>query len=254
MIPGLLANIVVSSVPQSNVFYYHNDHLGTPRKITDENGVVVWSADYLPFGEASAATADLESNFRFPGQYHDAESGLHYNYYRYYDSSTGGYLTPDPIGQAGGINLYPYVQNDPINRVDPSGLSGTVAVSPFGPPLILSNTPEQLAANKALADATWKWGKEHYNPDNYIAQAYRYLKRNLDDDPCDIKPADPTDLGPLKGAPGLAGSKPPGSQQPHDPDWWERPPDWDKKTKWQKIKWVLKKAVGALTGAGGAGI
>jgi RHS repeat-associated protein len=57
-----------------------------------------------------------------PGQYYDEETGLHYNWNRYYDPSTGRYITPDPIGLAGGLNLFSYVQNNPINRIDPRGL------------------------------------------------------------------------------------------------------------------------------------
>ena len=61
-------------------------------------------------------------NFRLPGQYYDAETGLHYNRFRYYSPDIGRYIRPDPIGQAGGLNLYAYVENDPINRDDPLGL------------------------------------------------------------------------------------------------------------------------------------
>lgn len=61
-------------------------------------------------------------NQTLAGQYYDSESGLHYNYHRYYDPSTGRYLTPDPIGLAGGINLFAYVENNPVNFVDPYGL------------------------------------------------------------------------------------------------------------------------------------
>lgn len=57
------------------------------------------------------------------GQYFDAETGLHYNYHRYYDPNTGRYLTPDPIGLNGGINLYAYAFQNPTNAIDPSGLS-----------------------------------------------------------------------------------------------------------------------------------
>jgi len=57
------------------------------------------------------------------GQYFDAETGLHHNYHRYYDPKTGRYITPDPIGLAGGINLYAYTENNPINEIDPFGLN-----------------------------------------------------------------------------------------------------------------------------------
>ena len=61
--------------------------------------------------------------FRSPGQYYDAETGLHYNWNRYYDPDTGRYLSPDPIGLEGGLNLYAYVENDPVNWVDMFGLT-----------------------------------------------------------------------------------------------------------------------------------
>jgi RHS repeat-associated protein len=58
----------------------------------------------------------------YPGQYYDPETGLHYNYFRYYNPQTGRYVTPDPIGLWGGINLFVYAANNPINFVDPLGL------------------------------------------------------------------------------------------------------------------------------------
>ena len=57
-----------------------------------------------------------------PGQILDIETGFHYNYHRYYDPRTGRYLTPDPIGLAAGLNLYVYLQNNPINQIDAFGL------------------------------------------------------------------------------------------------------------------------------------
>jgi len=65
---------------------------------------------------------DVECHLSFAGQYADEESGLHYNRFRYYDTETGQYLTPDPIGLLGGVNPYGYVHN-PLGWVDPLGLA-----------------------------------------------------------------------------------------------------------------------------------
>jgi RHS repeat-associated protein len=90
--------------------------------MTDANGTVVWKALYSPFGNATVTTSTIENNLRFPGQYYDAETGLHYNYHRYYNPKTGRYITADPIGLMGGVNLYGYVGGNPVRWVDPLGL------------------------------------------------------------------------------------------------------------------------------------
>jgi RHS repeat-associated protein len=93
------------------VSYFHNDHLGTPQVLTNDSQTIVWKAAYTPFGGADILTQTVENNFRFPGQYYDQETGLHYNYFRYYHPTTGRYVTPDPIGLEGGINPFLYVDS-----------------------------------------------------------------------------------------------------------------------------------------------
>jgi RHS repeat-associated protein len=83
--------------PSGDFYFYLNDHLGSPQYMTNEAGVVVWEARYLPFGQAIInGHSSVENNFRFPGQYYDSETGLHYNYHRHYDPKTGRYITADP--------------------------------------------------------------------------------------------------------------------------------------------------------------
>jgi RHS repeat-associated protein len=109
-------------------YYVHSDHLDTPRMLTKGAGVTgsgefAWGADYLAFGEAKLDGGNIVNfNLRFPGQYFDAETGLHYNMHRYYDPASGRYISSDPIGQSDHTNPYQYAQNGPTNDIDPLGL------------------------------------------------------------------------------------------------------------------------------------
>jgi uncharacterized protein RhaS with RHS repeats len=67
--------------------WYLNDHLGTPQRMLDGSGRVVWAATYDSFGNARIDIGEVTNNLRLPGQYFDAETGLHYNRYRYYSPS-----------------------------------------------------------------------------------------------------------------------------------------------------------------------
>ncbi len=125
-------------IDNATIYYVHTDHLATPHKLTNSTGTVVWSTSYDPFGSATV-NEDPDSdgtsvtfNLRFPGQYADGETGLHYNYFRTYDSSIGRYLTSDPIGLNGGLNPYNYVGGNPLSFVDPLGL---VEMNPAQNPL-----------------------------------------------------------------------------------------------------------------------
>ena len=108
-------------------YYIHTDHLGTPQELTDRDGNLQWIGQYRAWGELAKAndskgnTANVEMPLRFQGQYFDAETGLHYNRFRYYDPQIGRFTTQDPISLAGGLNLYQYAPN-PVLWADPFGL------------------------------------------------------------------------------------------------------------------------------------
>ncbi|MBK9584833.1 MAG: RHS repeat protein [Alphaproteobacteria bacterium] len=104
------------------VTYLHTDHLATPRYGTNAVGSTVWTWDSGAFGkEVPTGTATV--NLRFPGQYYDSESTLHYNWNRYYNPAIGRYISSDPIGLAGGLATYNYVSASPVTFSDPEGLA-----------------------------------------------------------------------------------------------------------------------------------
>ncbi len=125
-----------------HIYYFHNDHLGTPQSMSDASGRKVWEAEYDPFGKATVNQDPdgdgqiVVNNLRFPGQYYDAETGLHYNYHRDYDPATGRYLQPDPIGMEGGLNHYAYGGDNPISNIDPDGLFFWPWALPWAEPVI----------------------------------------------------------------------------------------------------------------------
>ncbi len=121
---------LIELIRWDTIAYYHHDHLGTPIQATDRGGIVVWSAQYSAFGQATittpTATDDkpvIASSLRFPGQVEDAETGLYYNWHRYYDPALGRYVTADSIKLWGGVNFYAYVGGNPVNLTDPLGLN-----------------------------------------------------------------------------------------------------------------------------------
>lgn len=127
---GALLVKTINSNGGDTFAYSHHDHLDAPIHATDKNGNVVWSACYNVFGQATittpAASMDkptISSVLRLPGQIEDEETGLHYNWHRYYEPGLGRYVTADPIGLVAGMNLYTYVGGNPLSKIDPSGLT-----------------------------------------------------------------------------------------------------------------------------------
>ena len=104
------------------VSYLYADHLMTARLATGQNQNVVWNWENEAFGRATAQeTAGTKINLRFPGQYYDQESGLHYNWNRYYDPQLGRYIISDQTGLRGGSNTYNYADSNSLRHIDPDG-------------------------------------------------------------------------------------------------------------------------------------
>jgi RHS repeat-associated protein len=103
-------------------YYFTTDQLGSVREMTDSTGAIRARYDYDPYGRVTKLSGDLDADFGFQGMYYHAASGLSLTYYRAYDPALGRWTTPDPSGEAGGVNLFQFVGNDPINATDPLGL------------------------------------------------------------------------------------------------------------------------------------
>ena len=104
------------------VAFVRADHIGRPVFATNAAGAKVWTASYRPFGEVVTSTG-VAPSARFPGQWFQSESGLHQNWMRDYDPTTGRYLEPDPLGLVDGASVYGYVLQNPGRYVDPMGLN-----------------------------------------------------------------------------------------------------------------------------------
>jgi RHS repeat-associated protein len=156
------------------------DHLGTPKEMFDGEGQCLWRATHELWGRARTARAIVTARvgaseqdddgpdcaLRFPNQWADEESGLHYNLNRYYDPETGQYLSPDPIGLRGGARTHAYV-HDPMQWFDPLGLAGCGdATGPVEPGQ--TGTYGELKTQKRLYGETEPMDMDHQP--SYAAQ------------------------------------------------------------------------------------
>jgi RHS repeat-associated protein len=101
----------------------HADHLGRPTRMTDAAKSTVWQATWKPWGEIHSLSGTLPQNLRYPGQYYQIETGLHYNHHRMYDPITGRYTQADPLRFVDGPSVYAYAGSSPFMKTDREGLS-----------------------------------------------------------------------------------------------------------------------------------
>ncbi|EFB3102196.1 RHS repeat-associated core domain-containing protein [Escherichia coli] len=131
-------------IPERRLHLYHCDHRGLPQALISPEGETAWRGEYDEWGNQlnEENPPHLYQPYRLPGQQYDEESGLYYNRHRYYDPLQGRYITQDPIGLKGGINLYTYPLA-PIRYTDPLGLERVISV--YGPP-----APDRAGAETPL--------------------------------------------------------------------------------------------------------
>jgi RHS repeat-associated protein len=114
-------------------YFFTRDHLGSIRTMTDAGENTVAQYDYDAYGNQIPGAVSVNADFGYAGYYMHARSGLYLTLFRAYDANSGRWLNQDPIGERGGINLYQFVNNNPINRIDPLGLDVWVIQSPSWP-------------------------------------------------------------------------------------------------------------------------
>ena len=109
--------------PSSKVFYYHNDHLGSIKAVTNASGKVVYTADYRAFGKRIQAEGSdgFDEWHGFTGKEFDPDANLYYYNARWYDPDLGRFISEDPSADPNNPNLYSYCGNNPLTRTDPTG-------------------------------------------------------------------------------------------------------------------------------------
>lgn len=144
-------------------FIHHGRRL-EPLCMTDAAGNVVWAAEYSAFAQCHVSVVQADQPFRLPGQYFDAETGLHYNLARYYHPGLGRFLQRDPLGYAGGSwNEYLYGDGDPLNRLDPTGEFIPILLAGMAIGAVVGGAVgagvEMYRQHRDNPDAPFDWGK-----------------------------------------------------------------------------------------------
>lgn len=135
------------------------DHQGSIRDMVSEAGVEETHINYDAFGNILAITGTVTTAPRitYVGQEYDAETGLYYYWHRWYDATTGRFVSTDPMGYAAGdVNLYRYVGNSPVIYIDPTGLSQALPTQMLAS--LIGGSIGGAAAGAAAAYSTWSGG------------------------------------------------------------------------------------------------
>lgn len=113
-------------------YYYNSDHLGSTREMTNSSGSIVWQQSFDPYGVPTTIVSTTPADFGYAGMYAHSRSGLNLTRTRAYSAGLGRFISRDPIGENGDVNLYAYVENNSVSYRDPSGRVGVgVLALPF---------------------------------------------------------------------------------------------------------------------------
>ena len=203
-------------------YSYLYDGKGNVTALLDGVGNVAQTYQYDPFGVRMNAAGSVNQPIQFSTKPYDEKIGLSYYGFRFYAPALGRWLTRDPLGEEGGINLYGFVGNNSINYIDPYGDQAVVPILPPPPPtppgpLPIPKFPPWLKPNPFIPLGPILCAKWHKDP--------------------------------TWNAPGNPGWKPPTPDFNQDPDgWWDKPSNWDKMSNWEKAKWYIGKTMGAWAG------
>jgi RHS repeat-associated protein len=183
-----LDNLPVAVIDGAGLYHVVTDHLYRPVALLDASGAQVWSAVWEPFGALHSVNGSIDLDARFPGQWYQLETGLHYNWHRHYDPTLGRFTQPDPIGLEAGANRFSYALANPIMNIDPDGkfaiavplaipileaiggitvgvLAGSAIASAVNPPKG-NNVPMDHPLPEICKNADSSTGEENHPPKN----------------------------------------------------------------------------------------
>jgi RHS repeat-associated protein len=143
---------VISAVNTATpaTYWVSVDHLNRPVKMTSATKASVWDAVWQPWGGVHSVTGSATLDARFPGQWFQTETGLHYNWHRSYDPTLGRYTQPDPLGFVDGPSVYGYAGGSPNQRTDFRGLQSDLPFDPSNPPSSNPNCPRKKCPMRTL--------------------------------------------------------------------------------------------------------
>jgi RHS repeat-associated protein len=151
-------------------YWYTRDHLGSVRDVVDANGTVVARYDYDPYGNREKVFGAVDVEVGYTGHWHHARSGFALTWFRAYDPVMGRWLSRDPIGEEGGLNLYEYVNSNPVNYIDPTGelpvlipiIIWSARLAPLIPPAVQLLSRNSQNVLRALQQVSFRCGQINF--------------------------------------------------------------------------------------------